>query len=110
MDLTAFEWGISASVLVFGLVVVLAPKLHPAVGHVIVALFAICHGHAHVAEMGTASAWGYFPGMLLATGLLHLAGLMAGVAMLRGGGEWALRISGGAITVVYLMALGGLLG
>ena len=108
--LTAFEWGISVSVLVLGLAVVFLTKMPPVVGHVVVACFAICHGYAHFAEIGTASAWGYFPGMLTATGLLHLAGLLGGVAMLRGCGDWALRGLGGTITAIYMLALTGVIG
>jgi len=99
--LTAFEWGISISVLVFGLVAAAAPSVPVLTGNLIVAAFAICHGHAHVAEMGDASAWGYFPGMLLATGCLHVAGLLAGVLLKRGVGEWSLRAAGALIAAAF---------
>lgn len=97
----ALEWGIMLSVIVFGLAAAIAPKIPVAVGNLIVAAFAICHGHAHVAEMGTASAYGYFPGMLLATGLLHLAGLAFGIALKHGVGEWSVRACGGAVAVFF---------
>lgn len=96
-----FEWGIMLSVLVFGLVAAIAPKVPLAAGNAIVALFAICHGHAHVAEMADASAYGYFPGMLLATALLHLVGLGIGLGLKQGVGEWAVRASGGAIAALF---------
>ncbi len=108
--LTVFEWGISASVLVFGLAVACVPKLNPAIGHAMVAVFAVCHGHAHVAEMGDASAAGYFAGMLIATALLHVAGLFGGVALRRGYGDWALRTAGGAIAAGYGLVLIGVIG
>jgi len=101
----AFEWGIMLSVLIFGLAVAIAPKIPVLAGNAIVAVFAICHGHAHVAEMGDASAWEYFPGMLAATGLLHIAGLFVGIALNRGIGEWAIRASGGAIAAFFAIVM-----
>lgn len=103
--LTAFEWGISGSVLVFGLIVALAPKLNVYLGNIIVAAFAICHGHAHVSEMGDASVYGYFTGMLIATGLLHISGLVTGLAMTRFIGDWIVRLAGGAIAVTFLLVM-----
>ena len=103
--LAAFEWGISASVLVFGLIVALMPKLNVYLGNVIVAVFAICHGHAHVSEMGDASVYGYFTGMLIATGLLHISGLVAGLLMSKFIGEWIVRLAGGAVAVTFLLVL-----
>jgi len=100
--LTAFEWGISGSVLIFGLLVALAPKVNVYVGNVIVAVFAICHGHAHVAEMGDASVTGYFTGMFVATALLHIAGLVAGLAMTRWVGDWIVRVAAGFVIVLLL--------
>lgn len=101
----AFEWGIMLSVLIFGLIAAAAPKVPVLAGNLIVALFAVCHGHAHVAEMGDASAAGYFPGMLIATGLLHLAGLAVGVGLKQGVGEWAVRASGGLVAGVFALIM-----
>lgn len=101
----AFEWGIMLSVLIFGLAVAVAPKIPVIAGIAMVAIFAICHGHAHVAEMGNASAWDYFPGMLIATGLLHLAGLFVGIALSRGVGDWAIRLSGGGIAAFFAIVM-----
>lgn len=101
----AFEWGIMLSVLIFGIFAAAAPKVPVIAGNAIVALFAICHGHAHVAEMGDASAYGYFPGMLVATGLLHLAGLLVGVGLKQGVGEWAVRASGGVLAAVFAVIM-----
>lgn len=103
--IAAFEWGIMLSVLIFGLAVALAPKIPVIAGNAIVAVFAICHGHAHVAEMGSASAWGYFPGMLIATGLLHVLGLFIGIGLNRGVGDWAIRAAGGAIAGFFAIVM-----
>jgi len=97
----AFEWGISLSVLVFGLVAAIARRVPVLAGNIIVAAFAICHGHAHVAEMGDASAVGYFPGMLVGTGLLHVAGLVVGLGLKRGMGEWSVRVAGAVVAVLF---------
>jgi urease accessory protein len=105
--LTAFEWGISGSVMIFGLVAALAPKLNVYLGNAIVAAFAICHGHAHVAEMGQATASGYFTGMLIATALLHLAGLGVGVGLKRIIGEWTIRLAGAAVALAFILILTG---
>ncbi|MFW6032416.1 MAG: HupE/UreJ family protein [Phycisphaeraceae bacterium] len=101
----ALEWGISLSVLVFGLVAAAAPSVPVVGGNLLVAAFAVCHGHAHAAEMGDASAWGYFPGMLLSTASLHLVGLAVGVAMQRQIGEWSIRAAGAAVAVGFAALL-----
>ena len=103
--LAVFEWGIMLSVLIFGIAVAFAPKIPVIAGNAIVAVFAICHGHAHVAEMGNASAWGYFPGMLLATGLLHVSGLLVGIALNLGICDWAIRASGAGIALFFAIVM-----
>jgi urease accessory protein len=68
------------SVLVFGLATVLAKRLPLPLGAVLVAVFALYHGHAHFTEMPDTSTVGFLAGMLLATALLHLLGV--GIALL----------------------------
>lgn len=96
-----FEWGISLSVLVFGLVAAIGKQLSVTTGSLIIAAFAICHGHAHVAEMADASALGYFPGMLACTAGLHITGLAIGLAMKQSIGEWSIRIGGAMVAVGF---------
>ncbi|NBB83441.1 MAG: hypothetical protein GVY28_08545 [Alphaproteobacteria bacterium] len=100
--LAAIEWGISLSVLVFGLFAALAPRVNVWLGNAVVAVFAICHGHAHIAEMGGASVAAYFAGMLIATGLLHIGGLGAGVVLRRQVGDWIVRLAGGAVAAGFV--------
>ena len=100
--LPAIEWGITLSVIVFALVVALWPGISLWVGGIMVGVFAVCHGHAHVAEMGDASAIGYFPGMLLATACLHLSGLAFGVFLHHKVGSWSLRTAGAAVACVFV--------
>lgn len=96
---------ILASVIFIGIMIALALPLPTAGVAAVVAFFALFHGHAHGGEMGTAGAWGYAAGFLVATALLHAAGVALGVLagrLLAGGGQTATRLAGG------LTALGGL--
>jgi urease accessory protein len=71
------------SVLVFGLATVAAKRLPVWIGSGVVALFALYHGHAHFTEMPDTSAAGFLAGMLLATALLHLAGVFIALGAAR---------------------------
>lgn len=102
---TIFEWGISLSVLVFGLVAAISKTVTVLWGNLIVAAFAICHGHAHVAEMGDASAWGYFPGMLTCTAGLHITGLAVGLGLKQAVGEWSIRLGGALVAAGFALVL-----
>ncbi len=74
--LPAVEAGIAASVLVFGLLIAFAARLPLAASLPLVAAFALFHGHAHHAEMGSASLAAYALGFALATMLLHGTGYL----------------------------------
>lgn len=103
VPLPGIETGIALSALVIGLAVALAAKPPLWVAAVIVAVFAVFHGHAHGAEMPEAAApLAYAMGFVLATGLLHLAGIAFGLLAARPAGRIAVRAAGAAI------ALGGL--
>lgn len=70
------EAGILASVVVLGLLVLVAAPLPVLIGAALVAAFALLHGHAHGAELpGNAAAATYAAGFALATALLHGIGL-----------------------------------
>ena len=99
------EPGILASVVVLGLLVLAATKLPVIVGVVLVALFALLHGHAHGAELPGAAATGsYAAGFALATALLHGIGL--GVAYLARSETGRLVVRGaGALVAVAGVAL-----
>lgn len=72
--LPAVEFGIATSVLVLGLLLAFLVKLPTAAALPLVMVFALCHGHAHHAEMGNGSVLGFTLGFVLATALLHAAG------------------------------------
>ncbi|MCZ4305634.1 HupE/UreJ family protein [Zoogloeaceae bacterium G21618-S1] len=79
--LPAVEGGIGVSVLVMGLLIALAVKLPASVALPVVGVFALFHGYAHVAEMGSASLLNYVGGFVVATALLHGAGYALGCWM-----------------------------
>lgn len=92
------EPGVLGSLVVVGLAVALAWRVGAAVGFALVAAFAVFHGHAHGAEMPAgASAFGYAAGFLVATGLLHAAGIGLGSAAVRLGHPALTRGAGAAI-------------
>jgi len=103
VPLPGIETGIAASALVIGLAVALAARPPLWVAAVIVAAFAVFHGHAHGAEMPqAANPLAYAAGFVVATGLLHLAGIVFGLLAARPAGRIAVRAAGGVI------ALGGI--
>lgn len=110
IPLPGIETGIAASALVIGLAVALAFRPPLWVAAVIVAVFAIFHGHAHGTEMpSAASPLAYAAGFVIATGLLHLAGIAFGLLASRPAGRIAVRAAGGLIAVGGLGFLTGAL-
>ncbi len=70
---------IALSALVLGAAVAMRLRLPFAAAAVVVAVFAVFHGHAHGAELpGSANPLAYGVGFVVATGLLHLCGIMIG--------------------------------
>lgn len=105
------EIGIALSVVTLGLAVALQMPLPLLAGMALVGFFAVFHGFAHGAEMPVdASMLTYWAGFLLATALLHLAGIGTRFAL----GRWVpaanvvARLAGIAIAAagIGLMAAG----
>ena len=88
----AVEPAIAASLLVLGLLVAGRRALPQAAATVLVGGFALFHGAAHGLELGPGWA---LAGMVLATALLHGAGLLLGHALRRHSPWWP-RLAGGA--------------
>jgi urease accessory protein len=110
VPLPGIEIGIAASAVVLGLMVALAAKPHLAVAAILVGAFAIFHGHAHGTELPDgANALAFALGFVIATGLLHLAGIGFGLLTQYPGGRLAVRAAGGAIAIAGLVFLGRLL-
>lgn len=80
-SLPLVEIGIALSVVVIGGLVALRRTMPTEIAMTVVAVFALFHGQAHGAEMGqAASGLVYGLGFLLATALLHGAGILTGAA------------------------------
>jgi urease accessory protein len=93
---------IAASVVVIGLLALVALQVPTAIGMIMVGFFAFFHGYAHGGELGEAGALAFCAGFAISTVFLHGLGLSLG--RIAGGvaGRWVTRIAGG------LTALGGL--
>jgi len=109
VPLPGVEIGIAISAIVLGAMVALAVRPALWVAAVLVGAFAIFHGHAHGAELPPgADAIAYSLGFVIATGLLHLAGIGFGTLARWPAGRIAVRAVGGAIAlagVAFLVAL-----
>jgi urease accessory protein len=105
LPLPRAEWAISASVLVLGLMVALLPRIPLAAGAGCVGLFAVFHGHAHVAELGTAALLPYMAGFVLMTMALHAGAIASGLWAVRAQRPRALRLAGAAITIAFASLL-----
>jgi len=100
MPLPAGELIVAVSVVVLGALVASAQRLALWAALAIVGVFAVAHGHAHGAELPhAADALAFTVGFVLATGMLHLAGIVIG--LLAGGpaGAVVIRVSGCAIAI-----------
>lgn len=94
------EAGIALSAVVLGLCVALALRPSLWLAAVIVGLFAVFHGHAHGTELpGSANAYAYAIGFVVATGLLHVAGIGLGLLTRWPAGVLAVRAAGMVIAV-----------
>lgn len=108
VPLPGVEIGIALSALVIGAMVALKARPPLALAAVIVATFAVFHGHAHGTELPAAvSPLAYSLGFVVATGLLHLAGIAFGLLVRWPGGVTAVRVGGGAIAAAGLLFLFG---
>jgi urease accessory protein len=80
VELPYVESAIALSVVVLGLAVAMRAAWPVAAAMALVAVLAVFHGHAHGAEMPmNASGAGYAAGFMLATAILHLAGIGLGM-------------------------------
>ncbi|WP_254506812.1 HupE/UreJ family protein [Anatilimnocola floriformis] len=107
IGLPAMEIGIALSVVVLGAALLIGSKYPLAAATLVVGCFGIMHGHAHGTELpAMSSAALYSVGFLLATAALHLAGIAAGLLLVRGERSVTLlRASGAAISVVGIVLL-----
>ncbi len=95
VPLPAGELLIGLSVVVLGSLVAWARHVSIAVAFVIVGIFALAHGHAHGVELPrSADAVAFTIGFVLATGLLHLLGILIGLLNRWPSGLVSIRIGG----------------
>ncbi len=98
------ELGIALSVVVLGLLVALRWNFPVAAAMAIAAVFAVFHGYAHGTELPeNASGLAYGIGFMIATAVLHLAGIAIGLGLAKlgtgGFGQRIVRAGGGAIAL-----------
>jgi urease accessory protein len=109
IGLPGVEIGIAASVIVLGAIVALRVNASVATAMGVVALFASFHGYAHGTEMPLAAeSVPYALGFMLATALLHLAGIALGFAIGRAGesyGRLGYRFAGGLVALAGIAIL-----
>lgn len=107
VPLPGVEIGIALSGVLLGAAVMTESRPPLYVAAALVAIFAICHGHAHGAELppGT-SGLTYSIGFVVATGLLHACGIGIGTIHRWSYGRLALRALGGLISAggVFFLA------
>ncbi|MDP4301092.1 HupE/UreJ family protein [Leptothrix discophora] len=106
VPLPGVEIGIAASAIAVGGAVALAWRAPIGLAAVVVGAFAVFHGHAHGTELPQAAhAVAFSAGFVVATGLLHLAGIALGLLVRWPAGTWVVRASGGAISLAGLFFL-----
>jgi urease accessory protein len=109
VPLPGVEAVIAISAAVLGMMVAVAARPPLWVAAIIVAAFAIFHGHAHGKELPPgADALAFSAGFVIATGCLHLAGIVFGLLARRPGGRIAVRAAGCIIALAGLVFLGRL--
>lgn len=108
MPLPLVEAGIALSAVVLGLMVLLGARPPLWVAAVLVGVFAIFHGHAHGTELPAASnPLTYAIGFVIATGLMHLAGIALGLLTRTPRGTLVVRGLGSLISLGGFYFLAG---
>jgi urease accessory protein len=101
VPLPPVELGIALSVVVLGGCIALSVRAPVWAASIIVAVFAVFHGYAHGKELPSAAdPVSYSAGFVLATGLLHVAGICLGFLNNLPNGVVATRSMGAVIATV----------
>jgi urease accessory protein len=103
MRLPAVEVGIALSLLVFGVLVAMSQTPRTWIASLVVGVFAVLHGHAHVVEQSGSHLATYTGGFLLSTSLLHVAGLGLGIWVTKTWSQLPVRLAGGAVACSSLL-------
>ena len=108
VSISYIEVGIAVSSIVLGLMILFALKPPLLIAAIIVAAFAIFHGHAHGTELPkAANALAYSVGFVVSTGLLHLVGIGIGELIRWPAGQIVARAIGGVIAIAGVGFLTG---
>lgn len=100
VPIPSVEVGIAVSVIVLGIAIAAAYRAPVWAACSLIAIFAIFHGYAHGAELPSAAdPIGYSAGFVLSTGLLHIAGILIGMAIAAPYGRSVVRVLGGIVGV-----------
>ena len=100
LPLPGVEIGIALSAMLLGTVVASETRPSLGVAALLVAFFAIFHGHAHGTELPTGqSGLTYSIGFVMATGCLHGVGIAIGMVHTWPAGRTALRAAGAAVAI-----------
>ena len=106
IPLPGVETGVALSALALGLAVATSWRPPLAISALMVAAFAVFHGHAHGTELPAGqSGLTYSIGFVMATGLLHLAGISIGLIHRWPVGRVALRVLGAGVAAGGLFFL-----
>ena len=101
------EIGIALSILVLGLAIACKWRPVEIVPLALIAIFALCHGYAHGVELPSAAdPAAYAAGFVLATGMIHIIGIVVGLLLGKPLHGWLARGLGGVIAaggVFYLL-------
>lgn len=109
LSIPGVETGIAGSLAVMGLLIAFAIRLPVPVSIATVSLFAMAHGLAHGAELPHGSSFVFYAaGFILATGLLHLLGMMIASFGAKDVIKQGIRLSGAAIAAAGMVLLAGL--
>lgn len=106
LPLPGVEIGIAVSGVVMGLMVLLEQRPPLWLAATIVAVFAVFHGHAHGAELPAGgNALLYSLGFVVATGLLHLLGILLGELRRWPLGRRLVKAAGACVALTGLLFL-----
>ncbi|HEY4135375.1 MAG TPA: HupE/UreJ family protein [Alphaproteobacteria bacterium] len=110
VPLPGVEVGIAGSAIILGLAVALAARPPLWIAAVVVGVFALFHGHAHGTELPEAAdPIAFAIGFVVATGLLHLAGIAIGLLVRWPAGRVGVRAVGGVIALAGVGFLFGVI-
>jgi urease accessory protein len=106
IEIPGVELGIVLSIVAIALPVALALGMPAGLAMAYVGFFALFHGYAHGTELpAEAGAMPYIAGFVIATALIHAAGIAAGIALGRGRAlhGYSLRLAGAAVAIAGMV-------